>query len=346
MPDICCSSPTAEPNYTICFPETQYIPGRLTPTVNPYYDFINKKSYWTYFIQIDEGAEGNISDLSHWDIQMCPDLTCRKDPSDFYVEYSTDGINYIPVPVENIEVFCNDPGDKSIPYPDSNGLPYVLKINQSQDKGSTVYYRITILNDSFFDLAPDPGLQALKHGEKPGPNQYEIFNGITCGTALPSPSITCKRVIGPILSVTKTCPTHPDRGFFIPGETATIDILFNNAGDVGVINQTILDQIFIPSEVVVIDINTTPAASTITPPLPPYIGPVTVDVVWNGIDLNANSSKDFKIALTIGAAPQDITNIENKNVGIGTLPSPPEQTCQIPVKSINRGINYKNISIL
>lgn len=66
---ICCSNPINPPNYTVCFPEQQIIPSGLIEA-NPFYDFADRISYWTYTIEIDPDG---IPDLSHWVLQICPD---------------------------------------------------------------------------------------------------------------------------------------------------------------------------------------------------------------------------------------------------------------------------------
>jgi hypothetical protein len=138
--DICCSRPPEDPNYTICFPAQQLIPGDTTEA-NPFYDFTNEVSYWTYIIQIDDGGPVT-PDLSHWVLQICPELT----EDDLVVEISIDG-GLTFTPINQFEVLAIDP---------PTGIEDVLKIEREQDKGTTVIYRITISDPDFFNLAAEP----------------------------------------------------------------------------------------------------------------------------------------------------------------------------------------------
>lgn len=88
---LCCSNPSAEPNYTICFPDQQIIPGGAL-AANPFYDFNARVSYWTYTIEIDAGGSV-IKDLSNWVLQICPELKAE----DLTVEFSQDGQTFIPI---------------------------------------------------------------------------------------------------------------------------------------------------------------------------------------------------------------------------------------------------------
>jgi len=188
----CCSRPEAEPNYTICFPDTQIIPDETIQN-NPFYDFENEESYWTYIIQIDEPTESpaNITDLSHWNIQMCCPLIENEDEDDFTVEISRDGGETF---VEHEDIEIRPGGDPPI-----GGVECILKIDEvEQPTGETWIYRITIHNPEYFDLAAEEGTVEVKHGARPSPG-FQIFDKDTCGpdNVLFTPSIDCNRVTPP-----------------------------------------------------------------------------------------------------------------------------------------------------
>jgi hypothetical protein len=187
--DICCSQPPADPNYTVCFPAQQATPVGIRE--NPFYYFAARRSYWTYTIQID-GDGGQISDLSHWDLQICQALANQGDPGDFTVEVSTDGVTYSPFSGV-LEVLPGD--DPSLNPPVAvTGLLKIDFENEGQATGTTVFYRITILDPVFFDLAAEPGTVIIKHGTNPDPG-YQVFNSGSCGSnVLPTPSVGCNRV--------------------------------------------------------------------------------------------------------------------------------------------------------
>ena len=183
---VCCSQPAADPNYTVCFPAQQVIPDGTTRE-NPFYDFSNQKSYWTYEIQIDSAPQ--FPDLSHWDIEMCEELIEQEQEDDFIVERKDNGEFTV---ITDIDVLSD--GDPSIPPTQGPAPIPLLKIDDNQLTGTTVIYRITIQDPEFFNVASEAGTIAIKHGNQLPPG-YQIFDESICGNnVLPVPSRNCTRV--------------------------------------------------------------------------------------------------------------------------------------------------------
>jgi|GEM_PF-5057480 len=308
---ICCSNPTVPPNYTVCFPSTQVIPNGSTQA-NPYYDFAARISYWTYTIEISP-AGPELKDLSYWVLQICPDrnLTAQ----DFVVEISTDGgINFFPI--SEIEVLTVDP---------PTGVQNVLKIERAQDKGTTVIYRIAIIDPAFFDLAAEAGTIAIK-----AHNDSIYFDENTCLHALPTPSVDCDRVMPPPpleLTLTKRCPKHTTIIYTV-GDTLSLNLELTNPGDVDVLNVTVLDKINIPAGVIIGNILTDPPAA-LTPLQVTYTNQDLL-ITWSGLTIPPGVTS-LAFQFTILDAPTLETVITDIDAGIGSLSGTNRYNCIIAV---------------
>ncbi len=328
--EICCSQPPDPAlNYTVCFPAQQVIPGGLT-RANPFYDVANQRSYWTYTIQIDPGPGQLITNMSHWDLQICSLLAAQQDPNDFNVEVSADGVNYVPVPSWDVL----PGGDPSIPGPPPPVVPDVLKINQGQTKGTTMFYRITILDPAFFDLAAEPGTIIIKQGANPAPG-FEIFSVATCGNnALPTPSFACNHQQQPALSLTKACPELPPGiTHFNAGATVTITLDVTNSGTTDVTGVTVLDLINVPAGVTISGLTVSNGGTASPPPPPGGYTNTDITVTWAGLTIPAGTTVPLTVTFTILAAPATGAVITNVDAGIGALSGTGMFRCTI---SVNR----------
>lgn len=308
---ICCSNPTIPPNYTVCFPSTQVIPNGSTEA-NPYYDFAAQISYWTYTIEISPAGPA-LKDLSHWVLQICPDrnLTVQ----DFRVDISTNGgINFFPI--SDLEVLTVDP---------TTGVQNVLKINRGQNKGTTVIYRIAIVDPAFFNLAAGAGTIAIKAG-----TGSFYFDENTCLHALPTPSVNCDRVMPPTpieLTLTKRCPKHTTIIYTV-GDTLSINLEVTNPGNVDVLNVTVLDKINIPVDVIIGDILTDPIA-TLSPLQVTYTNQDLL-ITWSGLTIPPGATS-LAFQFTILDAPILETVITDIDAGIENLSGTNRYNCIIAV---------------
>lgn len=323
--DICCSQPPLDPNYTVCFPDQQIIPTSMTPVANPFYDVANTQSFWTYTIQID-GPNG-IADLSHWNIAMCEDLleAAVDNEDDFFiVEVSEDG----GATFDNITAIIEAlPGGDPSLAPPFNTVP-VLKIGLEQPAGTTWIYRITIIDDNFFDLAAETGSAFIKAG-----SGDFIFNSANCGVnALPTPSVNCNRQLNPELTLEKTCPLLPPGRDFDVRDTVTITLTVTNTTNDDVMNVTVLDLLRVPACVIISSLTTSPLATTINPPTGPYTN-TDILVTWTGLTVPANSSIELTITFTIQRILKICCFITNVDAGIGELSGTGIFTCTIPLQA-------------
>jgi len=308
---ICCSNPAVPPNYTVCFPSTQVIPDGSTQ-VNPYYDFAAQISYWTYSIEISP-AGPELKDLSHWVLQICPDdnLTAQ----DFLVDISINGGASF-FPIAEIEVLAVDP---------TTGVQNVLKIDRAQDKGTTIIYRIAIIDPAFFNLAAGAGTIAIKAGP-----QSFYFDENTCLHALPTPSVNCDRVSPPPpleLTLTKRCPQHTTIIYTV-GDTLSINLHVTNPGSSDVLNVTVLDSLNIPADVIIGNILTDPAA-TLTPAQATYTNQDLL-ITWSGLTIPPGVTS-LAFQFTILDAPVLETVITDIDAGIGSLSGTTRYQCIIAV---------------
>jgi len=304
---ICCFNPTTTPNYTVCFPVQQVIPGGATQA-NPYYDFTNQISYWTYTIEIDP-AGPELKDLSHWVLQVCRDSDITV--NSFSVAISTDGTNF--TPISEIQVLRIDP---------TTGITNVLKIDRAQLKGTTLYYRIAIVDPNFFDLAPQPGIIAIKAG-----TGTFIIDGNTCLHALPTPSVDCIKVEPTGLTLTKRCPSN-NHGLFTVGDTISINLEVENTGSTNYLNVIVLDKVNIPAGVTIGSIITDPAA-TLTPTQATYTNQ-DILITWSGLTIPPGVTS-LAFNFTILSAPATETVITNLDAGITNLSGTSQYICTIGV---------------
>lgn len=308
---LCCSNPATEPNYTICFPDQQVIPGGMLEA-NPFYDFNSRVSYWTYTIEIDSGGS-EIKDLSNWVLQICPELSV----DDLKVEISQDGQTFIPI--TDIEVLGVDP---------PSGVRNVLKINRAQLKGTTLIYRISIIDNNLFDLAGESGTIGIKAG-----TGIFLFNENSCLHSLPTPSLDCIKVhrphqnLPPIPTLTKRCPKH-DTVIYSVGDTININLEVTNPGSVPITDVSVLDLLNIPPGVTIGAVATDPPA-IITPLQPTYTNE-DILFTWNSLTIPPGVTS-LAINFTILAAPVDISFITNVDAGIGDLSGTDQFTCIIAV---------------
>ena len=180
-PTICCS----QAGYTLCFPDTQIIPNGTTQS-NPFYDFVDQQSFWTYTIQLSESANS----FQQFAVQICSELAARTDKNDFKVERSDD----------NGVTFTNINGFQVSTHDNLTGLDNVIRINESGNPGTFTIFRITILNPNFFNLAPEAGSLVIRNQ-----NTNFLFDSTTCNPALPTPSVNCTRIPPPSRGIT-FCP--------------------------------------------------------------------------------------------------------------------------------------------
>lgn len=300
---ICCSNPITTPNYTVCFPDSQVIPGGSTQA-NPYYDFTNQVSYWTYTIDIDSGGS-EIKDLSHWVLQICPDRAITT--GSFTAAISTDGTNF--TPISEIKVEAIDP---------PTGVTNVLKINRGQNTGTLLYYRIAIVDPDYFNLAPGPGIIAIKAG-----TGTFSFNASTCTTVLPTPSINCTKIENPTgLTLTKRCP----RGIGIVGETVAIELMVENPTSTNFTSVTVLDKVNIPLGVTIGNVVTNPVA-TLTPTQVTYTNQ-DILITWSNLTIPPGVTT-LTFSFIIQSAPATETVITNLDAGITNLSGTDQYTCTI-----------------
>ena len=205
----CCSMN----GYQVCFPTTQEV--NSVNKSNPYYNFNEKKSFWTYTIQIDT----NQSDLSHWNLAMCgPFIQKIRDQIDdqeidvnildfFQVEIKKEGEEF--TEITNLEELPG--GDPSIQPINLHNIP-VLKIENPQSAdGQTYIYRIIIKDEEYFNLAAEPGMVPIKTGGPPDVGFY-IFNSYQ-EYMFPEIPFTCtgeNTILGPAIDCNQVDP--PTRG--------------------------------------------------------------------------------------------------------------------------------------
>ena len=196
--------------YRVCFPPTQEVND--VNRSNPYYDFSEQKSIWTYNIHID----CNERDLSHWNLAMCGQFLQEvRDQIDdenlninildfFQVEVKPEGGEF--TEITNLEELPG--GDPSIWPVNVHNIP-VLRIDHCQPANNITYiYRITIKHSEYFKLAAEPGIVPIKEGGPPWVGYY-IFNSyqefispdipLTCtgDDIIVGPSINCNQVDPP-----------------------------------------------------------------------------------------------------------------------------------------------------
>lgn len=121
--------------YTVCFPSAQKIADGTTQ-VNPYYDFLNKQSVWTYTFSVASDSKK----FEHWQLWICPLLGALGNKADFKIERSDD----------------NGSSWKII-----NGFQVkntYIEIDESGDPDAFIIFRITILNPNYYILAAEAGI--------------------------------------------------------------------------------------------------------------------------------------------------------------------------------------------
>lgn len=334
--DTCCILPTGDPNYTVCFPSTQTLPGGIPGAPNPTYNFGLQESYWTYEISVDEQPA-----VSQWFLQICTELAAREEKDDFKVELSVDGgANF-----SNVASF-------DVNVAPQFGIPETansLQIQRGIPQGETYIFRITIKNPTYFDLAAEVGgniTLRISGGE-------EIYNSTTCtdpNEPLPTPSFDCNRVPPPqvpMLFVCKQCQTSPT-GFFTIGDTVTITIVLSNTGLIDV-NATVQDVITVPNNVTIDNLNTLPAATSIVPATGPYTD-TAITITWNQT-VPAGQTLPLLVSFTIIDAPVEGAFIENTSIDV--IDVDPDDTdvtfgdrsCLIPVRDViepTRGVKIFN----
>ncbi len=316
--DICCSQPPADPNYTVCFPAQQVIPGGLI-RANPFYDVTNEQSFWTYTIQIDQAPGPGFTDLSHWVLQVCPELT----EDDFVVEVSENGGAFQVIPPDEIEVLAVDP---------PTGVTNVLKIDRGQPKGTTFTYRITITDSAFYNLAAEPGTVAIKHGNLPAPG-FQIFDGASCGSnVLLTPSVECNLQENVALSLIKTCPELPPGVTrFNIGDTVQITLEVTNSGTVPAADVTVLDLINVPAGVTISSLSISDEGTANPPPPPTGYTNTDITVTWSALAIPDDTTVTLTVGFTILAVPEGGAVITNADAGIGELSGTDTFLCLIPV---------------
>jgi uncharacterized repeat protein (TIGR01451 family) len=133
------------------------------------------------------------------------------------------------------------------------------------------------------------------------------------------------------LILTKVCPTPtpPDTRFNV-GDTATITLTVSNSGSTAVTGVAVLDEIFIPADVLISILTTVPLATFITPPTGPYSN-TNIFITWTGLTVPAFSSILLTVVFTILSAPPQGDVITNVDAGITALSGTSQFTCTIPV---------------
>jgi uncharacterized repeat protein (TIGR01451 family) len=147
------------------------------------------------------------------------------------------------------------------------------------------------------------------------------------------------------LILTKVCPTstHPNT-YFIVGDTATITLTVSNNGSTAVTGVAVLDQIFIPADVLISSLTTVPLATFITPPTGPYSN-TNILIAWTGLTVPAFSSILLTVTFIILSAPPQGDVITNVDAGITALSGTSQFTCTIPVvvlPSPQRGLSIQD----
>jgi uncharacterized repeat protein (TIGR01451 family) len=149
------------------------------------------------------------------------------------------------------------------------------------------------------------------------------------------------------LILTNVCPTstHPNT-YFIAGDTATITLTVSNNGSTAVTGVTVLDQIFIPADVLISGLTTVPLATFITPPMGPYPN-TDIFITWTGLTVPAFSSILLTVTFTILAAPPQGDVVANVDAGITVLSGTSQFTCaiQIIVLPTPQAIPVRGLSI-
>jgi len=118
--------------YTVCFPATQKLADNTTQ-INPYYDFSAQQSVWTYTFTIDTGSKK----FNHWQLGICSSI---EDKDDFTIERSDDGGT----------TFSSISGFQIL-------TAGYLRINESGNPDTSIIFRITIVNSSYYNLAAEAG---------------------------------------------------------------------------------------------------------------------------------------------------------------------------------------------
>jgi uncharacterized repeat protein (TIGR01451 family) len=133
------------------------------------------------------------------------------------------------------------------------------------------------------------------------------------------------------LILTKVCPAPaPPNTHFNVGDTVTIAVTVANNGSTAVTGVTVLDQIFIPADVLISGLTTVPLATFITPPVGPYSN-TNIFITWTGLTVPAFSSILLTVTFTIVAATTQGDVITNVDAGITALSGTSQFTCTIPV---------------
>ncbi len=159
-------------DFTVCFPDQQLLPNGTTQS-NPFYDDVNRRSYWTYYITIDAGNK-----YEHWSLEICPIFASEGTKDDFFIEFSDDdGVMF--TTVNGWQLFSNT---------------NTLRINESRNPPpapSTRIYRIVILNENFYNLVADPGTVIVTRQ-----GVDAIFSPVACSIApnepILTPSVLCE----------------------------------------------------------------------------------------------------------------------------------------------------------
>jgi type VI secretion system secreted protein VgrG len=128
--------------------------------------------------------------------------------------------------------------------------------------------------------------------------------------------------------LTKVCPTSPNT-YFIVGDTATITLTVANNGSTAVTSATVLDQIFIPADVLISSLTTVPLA-TLVPPAGPYSN-TDIFITWTGLTVPAFSSILLTVTFTVFGATTQGDVITNVDAGITSLSGARQFRCTIPV---------------
>ena len=146
------------------------------------------------------------------------------------------------------------------------------------------------------------------------------------------------------LSLIKVCPTptSPSTHFTV-GDTITITLTAINSGSATATGVTVVDQIYIPADVQISSLTTTPSAASISPPTGPYSN-TNILITWSGLTIPALSTKVLTVTFTILVAPALGGVITNVDAGIGELSGTNQFTCTIPV-SLFPPIPQRGISL-
>lgn len=202
-------------DFTVCFPDQQLIPDGTTQP-NPFYDDINRRSIWSYYITIDAGNK-----YEHWSLEMCSILVQQGSKDDFLVEFSDDdGVTFTTANGWQL-------------FPSTN----TLRINESKNPPaapSTRIYRIIILNENFYNLVAAPGTVIVTRQ-----GVDAVLSPIACSISpnepLLTPSVDCEMRPKPPVP-----PIPPPK---ISGQCEKI-----------LANKVVADQLFICNDTITVDL--------------------------------------------------------------------------------------------